>query len=516
MGTDGFVDLNANPLVVRLGKPPGEFQRKDLIQFIAEDQIRAIHFRYAGGDGRLKELKLPVNNRRDLEVMLAEGERVDGSSLFKGIMLAESSDLYAVPVYRSAFVDPFDPTTLHLFCRFFDHSGEPFAHSPANILARAAEQMREKTGVELHALGELEFFLILDPTDQDLFPPTAQAAYHESAPYTKGDLITSEILRHAARITTGHVKYCHAEVGAIDSLESQIKALAGKRLEQHELEFLPAPVEDTADFLVTCQWLIRRVAAQYGAGVTFAPKLDDGIAGNGLHIHMAGVRDGRNAMLDDGALSEVAKRMIAGTLKHAASLTGFGNTVASAYLRLVPGQEAPTRICWSERNRSALVRVPLAWGNTPDMASRVNPEQSAARQKGDGLQTVEFRAPDGSADIYLLLAGLCKAVTDGLTAANSLERAKQLHVQGNFLQDAAVAGSLDALPASCHASAGALEADRTFYEADGVFPPAVIDFALRRLRENRDESLNAELDRLADRNRAVFARKIMHRVALRL
>jgi glutamine synthetase len=103
------------------------------------------------------------------------------------------------------------------------------------------------------------------------------------------------------------------------------------------------------------------LAFKYGIDVTFAPKITTGKAGSGLHFHTRIVKDGQSLMIKEGGLSEEAKKSIAGFMKCASSLTAFGNTNPMSYFRLVPHQEAPTSICWGDRNRSVLVRVPLGW-----------------------------------------------------------------------------------------------------------------------------------------------------------
>ena len=121
-------------------------------------------------------------------------------------------------------------------------------------------------------------------------------------------------------------------------------------------------------------------------------------------------------MADDSGLTDVAKRVIAGYLMCSRSLTAFGNTVPTSFLRLVPHQEAPTSICWGDRNRSVLVRVPLGWLGVGDRmlrhANPLEPADSVVRIENN--QTVELRSPDGSANVYLLLAGMAVAARYGL------------------------------------------------------------------------------------------------------
>ncbi len=114
---------------------------------------------------------------------------------------------------------------------------------------------------------------------------------------------------------------------------------------------------------------------EYGVEVSFAPKITVGKAGSGMHIHMMLEKDGKNMMVEDGKLSDTARKMIAGMLDLSKALTAFGNTIPTSYLRLVPHQEAPTNICWGDRNRSVLVRVPLGWTGITTMINDANPAE---------------------------------------------------------------------------------------------------------------------------------------------
>jgi len=144
----------------------------------------------------------------------------------------------------------------------------------------------------------------------------------------------------------------------------------------------------------------RRLPARDGG--TFTPKLEEGVAGNGLHFHLELKREGHNIMTNpDGSLSQEARLLIGGLCHYADSLTAFGNTVASSYFRLVPNQEAPTRICWSDLNRSAMIRVPLGWTRGRNLSALVNPREIDSFEVPESRQTVEMRTADGSALIHL-------------------------------------------------------------------------------------------------------------------
>ncbi len=499
----------ANPLSVLLDKDRHDFTRADLLRVLEQRPIERFTFHYTSLDGKLRELKLPFATAAEAERILAAGERVDGSSLFPSLVDAASSDLYVVPSYATAFLSPFDPNSLDFICRFLDRDGNLAPFTPDNVLAIAHRRFRERTGLAFWSLGELEFFLLRDGGNE-YYSPGSQAGYHASAPFIKGGDVVNEMVRYLTQIT-GSVKYAHSEVGYIDAVRSNSPLLAGKRAEQHEIELLPQPVEEAGDFVALARWIIRNVAFRHGMLATFAPKIEEGVAGNGLHFHMELVDHGRNVMSEpDGQLSEKARRLIGGLVQYATTLSAFGNTVASSFLRLVPNQEAPTRICWSDCNRSALIRVPLGWSKGIDLARVVNQGEAQAFADPRGRQTVELRSPDGSASFYLLLAGLTTAAEWGLTQDAALDLAARTRVTGNiFASD--TASRLEALPGSCVQCARLLEERREMYEGFGVFPKAVIDYQLRLLRKEHDESLNRDLSLMSAEERLTATRELMHK-----
>lgn len=500
----------ANPISQVVDKPSADFTLKDMLKVIEEKQIEKITFHYTALDGKFKELKLPLPNRSRAERILVQGERVDGSSLFKGMVDPGLSDLYVVPVVRTAFLNPFDDGSLDFICRYLTKDGEPAPFALDTVLHKAYKLFRENTGYELHALGELEFFLLSEP-GTNTYPALKQGNYHSAAPFLKSGRILDEMIRTITQIT-GNVKYAHSEVGYIEAVRSDLEEIKGKRAEQLEIEFLPAPITDAGDIMMLARWIIRNVAYRYGCVATFTPKIEEGIAGNGLHIHLMLRKNNKNVMSDEnGNLTTEAKKIIGGLCTYADSLTAFGNTVSSAYFRLVPSQEAPTRICWSDLNRSVMIRVPLGWSKFKTLVNVLDDQQEALPQQSENLQTVELRSPDGSALIYLLLAGITMAAWWGLDHEESLETAKGLYVTGNIFQNERLLTELSALPKSCVESSRVLLEKRKYYERENVFPASIIEYVARSLQAEKDEDLNQFLDSLPADNRLREMRKLMHK-----
>ena len=489
--------LNPNKVVAFLGKPAREFTKADIINYITENGIRMVNFMYPAGDGRLKTLNFVINNAAYLDTILTCGERVDGSSLFPFIE-AGSSDLYVVPRFATAFHDPFaEIPTLTMLCSFFNKDGEPLASAPRYTLLKALRAFNEVTGMEFEAMGELEYYVIAP--DEGLFPATDQKGYHESAPYAKFNEFRTECMAYIAQ-AGGQIKYGHSEVGNF--------TIDGMIYEQNEIEFLPVAAADAADQLVIAKWIIRNLAYRYGFDITFAPKITAGKAGSGLHIHMRIMKEGKNMMLDGGVLSATARKAIAGMMELAPSITAFGNTNPTSYFRLVPHQEAPTNICWGDRNRSVLVRVPLGWTAKSDMCQIANPLEKPHDYDTSQKQTVEMRSPDGSADVYELIAGLVVACRYGFELENALEIAEKTYVNVNIhkKENAAKLNDLAQLPDSCAASADCLERQRAIFEARGVFSPAMIDGILKALRAFDDRTLREDIGN--DRERML---ELVHR-----
>jgi glutamine synthetase len=211
-------------------------------------------------------------------------------------------------------------------------------------------------------------------------------------------------------------------------------------------------------------------------------------------------------MTRGGRLTDECRKAIAGYMDAGTSLPAFGNPHPLSFMRLVPNQEAPTSLCWSFSNRSALVRVPLGWLEPVDMAAKCNPLEEAMDKDFSDKQTFEWRASDGFADTYLLMAALCAAARHGFEMPDALQVAERTYVGlGVNIHDAdnrALEESLEQLPSCCVDAAAELEKDRDIYTSRGVFSDAIVDYTVRFLREFRDEKLRDELK--ADPKRAMM------------
>jgi glutamine synthetase len=451
--------LPAGRLERWIGRPPHDWSVDDLVAVVLERSIPLVALMHVGGDGWLKTLDFVPRSRAHLVDVLEGGERADGSSLFPGLgITAGASDVVLRPRIETAFVDPFSPLpTLALLCGHAGRDGGPLPQSPDTLVRRAAERLARETGVTLHALGEIEYFLGRRPDEADVYG-SDDRGYHATAPFVFGEGLRRRAIAILAAIGVP-VKYGHAEVGYVGPDEG-----SGTIWEQHEIELGLSPLPAAADAVVLTQWVLRRLAHEQGMQVSVEPVLKRGHAGTGLHVHCSAVVRGEHApaRLPDGRLSDPARWLIGGLVRHGAALMAFGNRVDSSFVRIGQALEAPDTVTWGEFDRRALVRIPIL-ATHPD-GRAVSPP------------TIEFRLPDGSAHPHLLLAGIAQA----MVAGRSMPALDPLLDETQASRARADGGGAP-VPGSFRSVAAALREHRGAFEAGGVFPAATIDALLGRL-----------------------------------
>ena len=473
------IQNNPNLLVQYLQKPASEFVKEDLIRYIEEREIEMLNFRYVAEDGKLKTINFMVNGRDELDMVLSSGERVDGSSIFS-FLEPNSSDLYIVPRYKTAFLNPFAPVpSVDVLCSFYTENGEPLESSPENILKKAQKQFFKETNMALKMMGELEYYVVSEGSNEN---ESSENGYHCAEPFTLHEKLRVEAIKLIARCG-GRVRFGHAESGRFTH--------HGKYYEQHEIEFSPVDPEDASDQLVIAKWILRMLGQQYQVNVTFIPKISLNQPGSGMHFHFLVEQAGRNMLVENGELTSTSLRMIAGVLDMAPALTAFANATPISYLRILPGQETPHYICWGKQNRSALVRVPLGWNNNLTLGALLN-QQEAEKINYAFRQTIEYRGSDGSTNPYLFSAALIVAFLKGLSDAESVRRSDGYLCEDNlFLSDGTKTDQpFEQLPMSCFESAEVLENYRHHFEADQIFPKSIINHTILKLRAFNDKELS--------------------------
>ncbi len=490
------ININPNLLVQYLQKPASEFTREDLIRYIGERDIEMLNFRYVAEDGKLKTINFMVKGHDDLEMVLASGERVDGSSIFS-FLEPNSSDLYIVPRYKTAFLNPFaNIPSVDILCSFYDADGQPLESSPEYILQKAQQQFAKTTGMQLKMMAELEYYVI---SDEESEQKLSKNGYQCAEPFTIHEQLRVEAIKLIAQCG-GMVRFGHAESGRFSQ--------NGKVYEQHELEYSTIDPEDSADQLVISKWILRMLGKKYGVNVTFIPKISLGKPGSGLHYHFIVEQDGKNMLVENDELTSTSYKMIAGVLDMAKPLSAFANTNPISYLRTMQGQNVPHYICWGKRNRSTLIRVPLGWKQNVELGAIAN-NQESSNTDYSFRQTIEYRGADGSANPYLFSAALIVAFIKGLTDTESVKKADDYFTEENlFFQDETEnIEPFEQLPTSCNDSAEILEEYRSYFEQDSIFPKSIINHTVLKLRAFNDKELssnfktygeNQELDELID------------------
>jgi glutamine synthetase len=457
-GADELPGSAGQGLVTELGRPRAAWTLDDIVSVVRSRNVRVLSLMHVGGDGWLKTLDFVPSGERHLQDILAGGERADGSSLFRGMGIpSDASDIVLRPRLETAFLDPFAPQpTMVLLCDHVDRSGAPLAQSPNTIIRRAAALLHKEAGIDLWALGEVEYFLGKRWDENDIYGADDRG-YHATSPFVFGEALRRHALATLADLGVG-VKYGHAEVGYIEARETQ-----GVIWEQHEIELTLAPLLDAADGILLTQWVLRNLAHRSGMRCTMDPMMREGHAGNGLHFHIVPVRDGVPLAIrhGDGTLTDPARWLIGGLVQLGGALMAFGNRVRESFARLRQAKEAPNAIVWGEFDRSALIRLPVV---THDVHGR---EVTTP--------TVEFRLPDGSALPHLLLAGAALATVQGRLTPDLDELLARTK--------AGSASGAEPVPRSFSEVADALARCRASLERGDAFPPALVDALLASLRD---------------------------------
>lgn len=450
--------LPASRLERTLGRPAPEWTCDDLVRVFERESLQVLSLAHVGGDGALKTLDFAPRSRAHLRDVLEWGERADGSSLFPDAGIrAHASDVRLQPRPAGAFLDPFSPVpTLVVMCSHHGRDGKPLPESPDTIVRAAAARFTGECALQLHALGEIEYFLGRPREEQDA-RGAEERGYHATSPVVAGGGLRREAMAALAAIGVP-VKYGHAEVGLVEAEDG------GLVWEQHEIELALTALPEAAEAVALVRWVLGHLARRDGLRVRFDPVLRRGHAGTGLHVHLA-VMDGASARPvrdPGGTLSESAEWLIAGLLEHGAALMAFGNRDEGSFVRLGQAREAPNAIIWGDFDRSALIRLPFV------------PTDASGHARA--TPTVEFRLPDGSAHAHLLLAGVAQAAIAGRAGS---DRAARL---ARAASGEARTREATPVPRTFAEAAAALAESRAALEAGGVFPRELLERTIARLR----------------------------------
>jgi len=414
----------------KAGKARGErgvftvgYTREDIIRIVREEDVEFIRMQFVDIFGQLKNVAITASQ---IERAVNNELMFDGSSI-EGFTRINESDQYLYPDLNSFTIFPWRPArgrVARLICDVHNTDGTSFVGDPRNVLRRAIAQCREM-GFDTFNIGpELEFFLF--ETDEKGRATTVtgdEAGYFDLGPLDHGESTRREICMFLE------------EMGF--EIEASHHELAGG---QHEIDFQYVEAMDAADKIMTFKLTVKTVAQKNGLHATFMPKPIFGIAGSGMHINMSLTKDGENVFYDprgERKLSKIAYAFIAGVLEHINGITAITNPLVNSYKRLVPGYEAPCYRAWSASNRSALIRIPAARGQST---------------------RVELRSPDPSCNPYLAIAVCLAAGLDGIRR----ELAPPPEITGNIYEmdeQARLRHNIAPLPDTLEGALEALEQD---------------------------------------------------------
>ncbi len=351
--------------------------KKDVMDMVKEYNVKFIRLWFTDILGQMKSFAI---TSEELDTAFDEGMGFDGSSI-KGYARIDESDMIAKPDPSSFQLIPWRPKEKavgRMFCDILNPDGTPYEGDPRYALKRNLERLKEH-GYTFYLGPELEFFYFEDSNGTKVLD--------EGGYFDLTTLDAASDLRRETVLTLEDmgikVEYSHHEVAP----------------SQHEIDLLYSEALQMADNVMTYRVVVKEVATKYGCYASFMPKPIFGQNGNGMHTHQSLFKGNTNVFYDANDkyyLSDIAKKYIAGILKHAPEITAFANQWVNSYKRLVPGYEAPVYIAWARRNRSALVRVPL-----------YKPGKEKATR-------IELRSPDPACNPYLAFSVMLAAGLEGI------------------------------------------------------------------------------------------------------
>jgi len=351
--------------------------KEDVLRTVQDKQIKFIRFWFTDVLGFLKSFAVTP---AELEGAFEEGMGFDGSSI-EGFARIEESDMVAWPDPSTFAMIPWRAGaggTARMFCDIKQPNGDPYDGDPRNVLKKVVKKA-DDLGFTMNVGPELEFFYFQDSLDTKVLD---HGGYFDLTTLDAGTDLRRDTINalHALGIP---VEYSHHEVAP----------------SQHEIDLHYKDVLTMADQVMTYRLTVKEIAQAKGLYATFMPKPMHGVNGSGMHVHQSLFKGPRNAFFDPSDeynLSAIGKSYIAGLLAHIKEICLVTNQWVNSYKRLVPGYEAPVYVCWSRRNRSAMVRVPL-----------YKPGKENATR-------IELRNPDPSCNPYLAFAAMLAAGLDGI------------------------------------------------------------------------------------------------------
>ncbi len=402
----------------------------------------------------------------------------DGSSI-RGFQEIDESDMYLIPDYSTAFVDPFSSKSISVTCDVYDPiKKEAYSRDPRTI-AKKAEAYLKSSGIGDTAYfgPEAEFFIF----DDLRYSQDEHSGYYfidsEEGIWNSGKASTNGTgnLAYKPRHKEGYFPVLpHDAVHEVRSDMILTMMKCGITIEKHHHEVATSgqceigikydTLVKSADNMQIYKYVVKNTAKKHGKVATFMPKPLFNDNGSGMHTHQSIWRGGENLFAGEayGGVSETALFYIGGLLTHARALAAILNPTTNSYKRLVPGFEAPVNLAYSYRNRSAAIRIPVAEGAGP--ASR----------------RLEYRPPDPSCNPYTAFSAMLLAGLDGIKRKIHPGEAVSENIYKMSKEKVA---KIKKMPGSLKSALGELEADHAFLLEGGVFTKDFIEIWVERKRD---------------------------------
>ncbi len=451
-----------------------KYSPQEVLSLIEQEGVQYVDLRFSDPFGQWQHLTIPAYELS--EDTFENGRGFDGSSI-RGWQTINESDMLAKPDPNTAFIDPFiEPKTLVMICDIYDPvTGERYGRD-TRYIAQKAEQYLKQTGIGDTAYfgPEAEFF-ILDSVE-----------FGNSANYSFWRVDSEEGWWNREITSTGY-KIPHkrgyfpappldktmdlrnemvtilSELGITVELHHHEVATAG----QAEIDIRYDSLVNQGDKLFLYKYIVRNVAAKHGKYATFMAKVLPNDNGSGMHTHFSIWKNGEPTFAGSGyaGLSETALYAIGGILKHARAIVAFTNPTINSYHRLVPGFEAPVRLAYSARNRSAAIRIPM-YSQSPK------------------AKRIEVRFPDATSNPYLAFSAILMAAIDGIE--NKIDPGEPFDKDIYSLPPEELEG-IPQLPGSLEEALNELEKDYEFLLKGGVFTEEVLQLWIETKRAEIDE-----------------------------
>jgi glutamine synthetase len=456
--------------------PPVEAKHSPeaILQWARDNGVEAIDLRFTDIRGVVQHFTLPLAGV-DVDVFEI-GFGFDGSSV-RGFQSIDQSDLILMADLSTAVLDPFFKLkTLAIFCDVFDPiERAPYGRDPRGVTRRAEEYLTKSGIADVAYFGpEAEFFIFSNVR----YEVTENMSYYEVDSH-EGFWNTASAepkLSYLNRIKEGYfplppldkthdVRADMAKMLVASGIEVEVHHHEVGGGGQAEIDMKYDSLLNVADKLLLYKYIVKNVANMNDLIATFMPKPLFEDNGSGMHCHQSLWKDGEPLFFGDkyASLSDMALHYIGGILKHAPAVLAFAAPTTNSYRRLVPGYEAPVNLVYSNRNRSAAVRIPV-YNNAP----------SAKR--------IEFRAPDPSCNPYYALPAMLMAGLDGIK--NKIDPGDP--VDRDVYEDS---DGLPTVPGSLGEALRALDEDRDFLLEGGVFTNDILDAYISYKQQNEADQV---------------------------